>query len=151
MTNINKVIIGAVVVIILVGVGSFYGGMRYTQSKSSARFSQEEFQNFRNLSPEDRQQRFQGMAANGGLRAGRMGGLAGSDFIAGEVISKDEKSVTIKLRDGGSKIIFYSETTAISKSVNGSSSDLEAGKQIIASGKSNQDGSITAQTIQLPK
>ncbi len=125
----KKIIPIFVVLMLVVGGGAFYGGMKYAQSKAS----------------QGRAQGFLGAGVrNGGLENGSSGG-----FTAGEIISKDDKSVTIKLRDGGSKIIFYSDTTKIDKSTTGTSEDLEIGKTVTISGKTNQDGSITAQSIQL--
>ena len=70
-------------------------------------------------------------------------------FLAGEVIAKDATSITVKMRDGSSKIVFYSETTEFSKFVSGVSTDLGVGKMVMIGGKTNSDGSITAQTIQI--
>lgn len=134
-------------VAVVVGGGAFYAGMKYGQTKTPAGFTQKDFQNLRNLSPEERQQRLQQMGTAGiGFRGGNS---ESSGFASGEIISKDDKSVTIKLRDGGSKIIFYSDSTEVDKFVSGTPSDLEIGKTITINGKTNQDGSITAQSIQL--
>jgi len=138
----NKIIIIAVVVAVITGVGSFYGGMKYAQGQRGGG----NFQNLANLSPEERQQRFQGMGANAsGLRGGRAGG----GLTSGEVISKDEKSVTVKLRDGGSKIIFFFDSTEVGKFTSGTVTDLEIGKMITINGKTNSDGSVTADSIQI--
>ena len=148
----QKFLLTIIAVAIIVGGGSFYGGMKYAESKNSrSRFLQENFQNLQSLSPEERQQRFQQMAGHmeTGVRGERMGGAARASFIDGEILSKDDKSVTIKLRDGGSKIIFYSETTEVSKSVQGTTGDLAIGRQVSISGKPNSDGRITAQSIQI--
>lgn len=143
--NMKKLLPIFIVAILLVGGGGFYGGMQYQKSKGSAA----DFQDFRNLSLEERQQRFQQMGVPGGISNGGAGGnRAGGGFATGEIISKDDKSITVKLRDGGSRIIFYSDSTEISKFVSGTQSDLEVGKTITVNGKTNQDGSITAQTIQ---
>jgi len=69
--------------------------------------------------------------------------------VNGEIISQDDKSVTVKLRDGGSQIIFFSDTTSISKMADGAPTDLVVGKSITVTGSANSDGSITAQSIQI--
>ena len=82
----------------------------------------------------------------GGNRAGnRMSGGGAS----GEIIAKDAQSITIKLRDGGSKIVFYSSKTDVLKSVTGVADDIAIGKQVMVVGTGNQDGSITAQSVQI--
>lgn len=73
------------------------------------------------------------MAANGGgFRGGRNGGggneangsgqtvthrkvSAGAARVAGEIIGKDDKALTLKLQDGGSSIVFVSDQTAVRK------------------------------------
>ena len=146
----NKLIAIVIATAVVVGGGAFYGGMKYAQSKvPQGRLSQADFQNLQNFSPEERQQRLQELGANaGGFRGGQRGGNAGG-FTTGEIISKDDKSVTVKLRDGGSKIVFLSDSTEITKSAAGTLSDLEVGKNISVNGTANSDGSITAQSIQL--
>ena len=84
----------------------------------------------------------------GGQRGGRNGGANGT-FAAGEVIAKDEKSITVKLRDGGSKLVFFSSTTPVMKAAAGTPQDLSVGEQVTATGTANQDGSLTAESIQI--
>ena len=148
----NKLIVSVIAVAVVVGGGAFFGGMKYAESKSPrGQFSRADFQN---LSPEERQQRFGANAggAFGGDHAGG-GGFRGGErrggFTAGEILSKDDKSVTVKLQDGGSRIIFLSDSTQISKSTSGTLSDLAVGESIMVTGTANSDGSVTAQTIQL--
>ncbi|MDP2704616.1 MAG: DUF5666 domain-containing protein [bacterium] len=149
----NKLIVIVIAVAVVVGGGAFFGGMKYAESKSPAsRFSQADFQNLQNLSPEERQQRLQELGANAGagFRGGTGGGQrGGGGFTTGEIISKDDKSVTVKLQNGGSKIVFLSDSTEITKSTSGSINDLEVGKNISVNGTANSDGSVTAQSIQL--
>lgn len=130
-----------VVLLIVVGGGSFYGGMKYGQGKKT-NLSGSAKQGFQNMTDEQRQQR----AQNGGL--GRMGNGNGG-LANGEIISKDDKSVTIKLRDGGSKIILFSDSTKVTKNAEGTKNDLKVGENLMVSGDSNSDGSVTAKTIQL--
>lgn len=139
----NKLIAIVIATAVVVGGGAFFGGMKYAENKNpQSRVSQADFQNLQNLSPEERQQRLQG-GAGGGQRGARSG------FTAGEIIAKDNKSVTIKLQDGGSKIVFLSDSTEITKSAEGTLNDLEVGKNVSVNGTANSDGSVTAQTIQL--
>lgn len=153
----NKLIAIVIATAVVVGGGAFYGGMKYAESKSPRRLSQADFQNLQNLSPEERQQRLQELGANasgafGGDHAGGSGfrgGQRGGGFTAGEIIAKDDKSVTIKLQNGGSKIIFLSDSTEITKSASGTLGDLEVGKNVSVNGTVNSDGSVTAQMIQL--
>lgn len=127
--NLTWILAAAIVV---VGVGAFYGGMVYGKNQASSALQA----NFAN-------RQFNG-AANGNRRNGQMGG-----FLNGEVISKDDKSLTVKLRDGGSKIVFFSGATQILKSVKGTIDDLPVGSNVTANGQTNSDGSVTAQLIQL--
>lgn len=145
--NMKKTALTVVAVIAAGGI-VFYGGMTYGQSKTP---------NFQNLTPDQRQQMFQqgGTGANGarGARTGTGANFArngaGANPVSGEIISKDDKSITIKLRDGGSQIVFFSGSTEISKFISGTSNDLAIGENIFIGGSKNPDGSVTATTIQL--
>ncbi len=141
----KNILVSIVATSILVGGGSFYGGMKYQESRIGG--ARGGIQNLGNPSSEERgarRQQFQGI----GARNGRAGNSMGNIF-SGEIISKDDTSITMKLLDGGSKLIFYSDTTVVSKSVDGTKNDLEIGKTVLINGKTNQDGSVTAQSIQL--
>ncbi len=139
----KKILPIILVTVIVIGGGSFYAGIKYQENKTPAPAN---FQDLRNLSPEERQQRMQ-QFGNGARRAPN--GQSGASFINGDIISKDEQSITVKLRDGGSKIIFYSATTEIGKFTSGEQNDLEVGKMVSVNGSANSDGSITAQSIQI--
>lgn len=88
---------------------------------------------------------------------GQLGGPGGQQrrqiqvgsMVNGSVLAKDDKSLTIKNRDGGSKIVFFAPSTKILKSVEGTVDDLAIGDNVTASGQTNADGSVTAQMIQL--
>lgn len=131
----NKTLLSILVTAVVIGGASFYGGMKYSQSAAVASFRQGGGGGNRQF-------------AGGGLRSGTGGGMRG-DVAAGEILSKDDKSVTVKLRDGGSKIIFLSGSIEVSKFVQGSAGDLSVGDTVVINGKQNQDGSLTAETIQL--
>ena len=141
----KKIIPIFVALILVVGGGAFYGGMKYQQSKGS--LGNLTRQNFQNLSEEQRQQLSQGNIGEN-LQKG-VARETGAGFLNGEVISKDEQSLTLKMMDGSSKIIFFSVSTEISKTAEGLINDIEIGKQIMVTGEQNSDGSYTAKTIQL--
>lgn len=142
----NKLILIVIAVVLVIGAGAFYGGMKYQQSKIPQKLTAGNFQNLQNLSPEERQQRLQQFGVGGG-QGNRA--QSGGGFIGGEIIGKDDKSITVKMQDGGSKIVFFSGNTTIAKSTSGSSDDLKTGEQVVANGTSNSDGSVTAQMIQI--
>ena len=91
--------------------------------------------------------RFQGFNVNGTQRGARQGANGG--VVSGQILSQDAKSITLKLNNGGSKIIFLSDTTQIMKSTTGAVADLTTGENLMVNGTANADGSITAQTIQI--
>ncbi len=133
----KKILPVFIAIVIIIGGVAFYGGMKYAESKKSIG-GRNGFAEFGNLPP------------GGQVRLGGPGGkVGGANFTSGEIISKDDKSVTVKLPDGGSKIIFFSDSTKITKSTEGSAEDLKVGENVMANGTANQDGSITAETIQL--
>lgn len=123
----NSIIIYSAVAIVTIIAVAFFLGMLYGQSKNK---------NFQ----------FQPQNLGVSIRGGKQGGAG---FNTGEIISKDDKSITIKLINGGSKIIFFSGSTEVGKFMSGTSDDLTAGKTVMVQGQSNSDGSITAQSIQI--
>jgi hypothetical protein len=133
--NKNKIIAIVIGAVILSG-GLFYAGMKYDQSKN----------------PPITTRGFGGNT-NGRVGAGGQGGVRGGGgaggFASGEILSKDDTGITIKLQDGGSKIILMSGTTPILKSTSGTAQDLAIGTQVIVNGSANTDGSITAQSVQI--
>jgi hypothetical protein len=109
------------VLVVVALSGTFYGGMKYDQTRRPKM----------------------------GNRPGIGAITNGNSFIGGEILSKDDKSITIKLPTGGSKIIFVSDSTQVTKSATGSLGDLTVGQQVSVNGKTNTDSSITATTVSL--
>lgn len=138
--NISK-LVPVLIAIATVGGIAFYGGMKYAQGKSAAPQSQQA--GFGNNGPRGSRTGTGGAGFNG-ARTGN-----GINVVNGEIISKDDKSVTIKLRDGGSQIVFLSGTTEITKSVSGVEGDLVVGQNVSVNGQKNSDGSVTANMVQL--
>ena len=125
--NKKNIIWGIVGVVVLIAV--FYGGVAYGKSQVPARGAGFTF------------------AGGAGGRTGRTGATGG--FTTGQIIAKDATSITVQLMSGGSKIIFVDGNTKISKSVNGTISDLVIGTDVSITGASNTDGSINATSVQI--
>jgi len=120
----KKIIMAVVITLVVAGGAGFYGGMLYGKSARP------------DLSANLNRQRGIGAQPNAG-------------FSGGEIIKKDDTSITIKLSSGSSQIILFSGATKVTKSAEGSATDLTIGGQVTVTGSKNQDGSITAQSIQI--
>jgi len=134
----KNLIIAIAVTFVIAGGGGFFGGIKYARSTTLARGGAQ-----------------YGNAGGGGYRTNTPGSAAGarlrggSGFVNGDIISKDDKSVTVKNRAGGSQIIFFAPSTSIGKTTAGSAADLAVGENIMANGTANPDGTITATNIQI--
>ncbi|HVM91137.1 MAG TPA: hypothetical protein VMU11_04570 [Verrucomicrobiae bacterium] len=138
----NQLIISCVIVAVIFGAGGFYGGMQYANSQrgaGAARFAAGGAAGF---------QRTGGQGGNAQFRGGQGGAFAGGG-ASGEVLSKDDKSLTLKLADGGSKVVYLSASTTVSKMDTGSIDDVAQGSNVMVIGSPNADGSVTASMIQL--
>ncbi len=124
----NKKILPIVITVIVIGSGSFFFGMKYGQNNNVSGSTANAFRQF----------------GGGAGRNGMRGGL-----VAGQIISQDANSITVKMRDGGSKIIFLSDATQVMKVVAGTTKDLAIGDQITTTGTTNTDDSVTAQSVQI--
>lgn len=133
----DKKIVITIGVVLVVGVLGFLGGMQYQKRKLPAgvAFNQNQMRGIGGF--------------NGQRTLGTGGMMRGGSGVIGEVLSKDDKSITVKLQDGGSKIVFFSGTTTIAKSAQGTIGDVTTGTQVVVTGTTNPDGSVTAQNIQL--
>lgn len=124
MKNIKPLYV--LILVVLVAIGAFFGGMQYQKSQRSA-----------------------GRGQFGGGQ-GQFGNRNGQNRpVTGDIISMDDKSITVKLMDGSSKIVILSVTTAVNKQATGSASDLKNGERVLVIGTQNSDGSITADNISL--
>lgn len=135
----NKIVSAVVVLVVIVGV-SFYGGMAYAKGSIGGGAG----------SAQARAGQFgagQGGMPGTGRTGMRTGGFGGGTF--GEVIAKDATSITVKLPTGGSKIVFITPATPVSKDAAGSLNDVAIGTQVTVAGAANADGSISAQTIRI--
>ena len=126
----NRKTIILVASFVIVALISFCIGSKYSKSKN--------IENIQNMQGGKFSQQM-GMRGNG----------FGGGMINGEILAKDNTSITLKLRDGGSKIVFYTDKTTIAKTVDGILDDLAVGKQVNVIGTTNPDGSVSAQSVQI--
>jgi hypothetical protein len=129
----NKTIIIALITLIVGGGAGFFGGMKYQQGRRMNQFAQ-----FANS-----------QGARGGL--GIRGNGSGGNFrpVAGQIISADSGSITVKMSDGSSKIVILNDKTVVNQTSSASSSDLKTGQEVAVFGTNNSDGSVTATNVQL--
>ncbi|HEX6976770.1 MAG TPA: DUF5666 domain-containing protein [Patescibacteria group bacterium] len=131
MKKYLKYLIPAVFLIVGLGVG-FFGGTKFQQGKVQGVNTQ--------FIPGQQRVRFGGNA-NGNFQALRP--------VSGEVISADDKSITVKMSDGSTKIVFLSGNTTVEKTDPAQTKDLATGTKVAVFGSTNPDGSVTAQNIQI--
>ena len=130
--KMNKNIVITLVAVLVAGGAGFFGGMKYQEGKRPS---------------------FNGQVM--GQARGRLGngnGTAnpnGARGTMGEIISSDDKSITVKLADGSSKIVLLSDNTTINKASQAAKSDLTNGTRVVVFGTANSDGSVAAQNIQI--
>ncbi|MGB9911338.1 MAG: DUF5666 domain-containing protein [Microgenomates group bacterium] len=124
----NNLMVTIAVAVLAGGIG-FFAGMKYQQSRRSSFFRQ--------------------FGSGQGVRGGQGQLRGGFRPVQGEIISADEKSITVKLTDGSSKIIILSENTQINKAEKVDKEELKVGEKVAVFGQENSDGSVTAQNIQL--
>ncbi|MEI6352790.1 MAG: DUF5666 domain-containing protein [Candidatus Nomurabacteria bacterium] len=84
----------------------------------------------------------------GMMRGQGKGGNFGGN-LRGVVDSLDKNTIVIKNQDGSSKIVLLSASTTVSKSVMTDISSLASGDNVMIRGKSNTDGSVSADSIQV--
>jgi hypothetical protein len=137
--NKQNYTITILIAVIALGLG-FGGGIFYQKSKTPNFNRNGQFQMGNIQKSNGQNGPSQGTGARNSMRFGGVGG---------EIISVDDKSITVKMNDGSSKIVLFSDKTQINKSTQGSTADLKSGETVMVMGDSNPDGSITAQNIQL--
>ena len=130
----KNIIIGIIAGILVIGGGSFYAGIKFAGASNVPMGQEGQFRGGQNKPVDGMQDRQ---------------GLMGGGITSGQIISKDDTSITVKLTTGGSKIIFLTPSTIITKNTTGSVGDLVLNESVVVNGSLNSDGSINAQSIQL--
>lgn len=138
-------IISMAILIVIVAIGSFFGGTKYQQRKNFSSFRSGFNQQGQGL------KMGQGMGRNAinPDNTKNRGQTPGFRQNFGEILSVDDKTLTIKMADGSSKIVLISDTTKINQSVSATKTDLTVGTKIMVNGDTNSDGSITGRNIEI--
>lgn len=118
----------AIMAVLVTASVAFFGGMKYQQSKTPVRGGNQA----QNIQSQFRQR-------NG----------AGGNAVSGDVLNIDANSLTVKLNDGSSKIILFSDKTTVSQATASATTDIKTGEKVMVLGTSNSDGSVTASNIQI--
>lgn len=131
MNTNTKIGMGALAVVLV--AASFYGGTLYGKTGVQ----------------------FRGQSGNGfggqfqNRSEGAFGVQRGAGVVTGEILSKDESAMTVKLPDGSTKIVLIASSTRILTSAEGTLSDLVIGKNVLVTGTTNSDGSVSGENIQI--
>ena len=133
--NSSKLLIAIAVTALLVGASGFFAGIQYRKSQEP---TAGDFQSMRE------------QARSGNLPPGLGERLQGQGRpVSGEIIDRDEESITVKLPDGSSRIILVGSETKISESTPSAKNKLTEGVQVFVNGTENPDGSLNATSIQI--
>jgi len=130
----NKNILTTIIVALIVGAVGFFGGQKYESYK---------------ISKNPRSFFMQTQGGPNGQGNQNRNRFSGGRPVVGEIVGMDDKSITVKMADGSTKIVILSDSTTYNKSAEGSKDDLKVGESVGVFGTDNSDGSVTAQNVQL--
>ncbi|OGM74537.1 hypothetical protein A2382_01470 [Candidatus Woesebacteria bacterium RIFOXYB1_FULL_38_16] len=125
---------------IVVSLGVGFGGGYLFKAQQVSRMRQNLVGQFQGRVGMERNGNGMGIQNKGG------GGIRGT---MGEIISQDEKSITVKTVDGSSRIVILSDSTTYSEEKTTKKNNLTVGTKVGVFGSVNSDGSITAENIQI--
>jgi Domain of unknown function (DUF5666) len=139
--NRTLTIVLAVVVLLAVAGGSFYGGSLYGRSQAQATLSAARQGGF-------------GGAGNSGANAqgtpgARRAGVQGGGFVTGQIDQVADGSLTLTDNNGKQTKVLVTNTTLIQKQASVALTDIKQGETVVVSGNTGTDGSITARSVQV--
>ena len=123
-------IVGIVVALVAVGVGSFYGGTVYAGQQAAA--TRAAFLN--------------GRGGTGGGAGGAGGGFGGG--VAGTIKSINGNTVQVSTAQNVTTVTLSASTTVM-QSVTATAADLQVGQQVTVRGQRDTAGNVTATSIQV--
>jgi hypothetical protein len=139
------------VVVVAVALGGFFGGRAMAGGGTPT--VDQAVKVLQNATP----QQLQEALANGNGLRGVFPGASGTNgtrfqggnAVAGQIVASDSSSITVKTSDGGSKIVLISRSTTVTKTTEGTAADLTTGQDVVVTGTTNSDGTVTANRIQV--
>jgi hypothetical protein len=145
----NKGLLSALTIIgvLILLAGSFYGGMILGERRAQVDLPEafrERMAQFGQGDPAS-SGAVEGRLSQGGF--GRLGGQGGGLIGQIEEISGD--TIVVTGFDGQQTIVQITDTTLIEKYASVTASELAPGEQVTISGSENEDGSITARSVQV--
>jgi hypothetical protein len=128
------------IIAVAAGAAGFWGGIMYQKSKQP---------NFGPGNFNRTGDRVTMMGQGNNLANQKRNGVANGGMIAGEITARDEKSITVRTRDGSSKIVIIGSATKFTQSQETTITDAKTGESVVISGTANTDGSFTAESVML--
>lgn len=148
--NKTLTIISGIVLVLVVAGASFYGGMVYGKNQAAASAATGPMNFPQGFQPGDGAPPFGGRGQGGtGGAFGAAAGNVADGMTFGEIESIDGNTLTLLTQAGGTVTIQVTDTTLIEKNASVDVTDLATGDTVIVSGSDNDDGSITARSVQV--
>lgn len=142
-------VVGAILVVLLVAGGSFYGGMTYERTRQTN--LQAQFFAERGF-PQGGQMILGGDFPEGSGPSGTPNAPQGQGFVGRGADGTIEslEGDTLQLNTGqGTTTVLFTDQTVISRFVTGERSDLQPGERILVVGERDDSGNVIATSIQL--
>jgi hypothetical protein len=142
--NRAVMIVLGVLLVIVVAAGSFYGGMVYGKNHAETTLP---------IAGEGGE--FPGPRGQFGQRGSQVGAEEGqllrdqSGMLFGEIQSIGDGELTVTDANGEQITVYVAGTTLIQKQAEVTLADLEEGETVIISGNRDDDGNITARSLQV--
>lgn len=142
MTN-QKIIVACAVTAVIAGGVGYVGGVKMSSLKRPNMLSGRSGQtmNFRGNNGDGQKN----TKVNGNVPS--MMGRGGA--TSGEVTAKDDKSITIKMNDGSSRMVILSDKTTYRMSSDASLDKVVVGTKVAAFGEASADGSVVASNVEI--
>jgi hypothetical protein len=135
------------IAVLILLAASFYGGTLYGEQRAQAGLP-EAFRVRLSQLAEGGQQPGEvqlGQFGQGGF--GRLGGQGGD--LVGQIEDIDGNTLVVTSFDGQETRVQVTDTTLVEKYASVTAAELLPGEQVIVSGSENEDGSVTARSVQV--